>query len=121
MVVAATATVVVVVVHNNDDDEVETVSMVAVVGSSSCVGGGCGNDVDGGMRVAVTVEGVDESFHLDDELKPLWGVASQSYQPFMSQDLEGAGLRIEETKDGKERMEQLRFTQQRELEAQMIA
>ncbi|GKA96185.1 hypothetical protein Tco_0818280 [Tanacetum coccineum] len=29
------------------------------------------------------------SFHLDDNLEPLWGAASQSYQPFSSQDSEG--------------------------------
>nr|GEV74131.1 hypothetical protein [Tanacetum cinerariifolium] len=48
------------VVVRDDDDEVETVRMAAAVGSGGCVGGGCGNDVDGGVRVAVEVEGGDE-------------------------------------------------------------
>ncbi|GJZ15080.1 hypothetical protein Tco_0550757 [Tanacetum coccineum] len=43
-----------VVVHG-DDDEVETVRMEAAVGSGSCFGSGCGNDVDGGVRVAMAV------------------------------------------------------------------
>ncbi|GJS39302.1 hypothetical protein Tco_0564345 [Tanacetum coccineum] len=43
------------VVVCSDDDEVETVRMEAAVGSGGCVDGGCGNDVDGGVRVAMAV------------------------------------------------------------------
>ncbi|GJR87953.1 hypothetical protein Tco_0211964 [Tanacetum coccineum] len=43
------------VVVRGDDDEVETVRIEAAVGSGGCVGGGCGNDVDGGMREAMAV------------------------------------------------------------------